>query len=36
MAFLGALAKFGMGLVHCDGNTRQCMHRGGGYKQAFG
>ncbi len=25
MAFLGCLAKFGMGLVHGDGNTRQCM-----------
>jgi anaerobic selenocysteine-containing dehydrogenase len=25
LAFLGALAKFGMGMVHGDGNTRQCM-----------
>ena len=25
MALLGALAKFGMGIVHGDGNTRQCM-----------
>ena len=25
MAFLGALFKFGMGFVHCDSNTRQCM-----------
>ena len=25
MALLGALAKFGMGLKHGDGNTRQCM-----------
>ena len=25
MAFLGALAKFGMGIKHGDGNTRQCM-----------
>ena len=25
MALLGALAKFGMGLLHGDGNTRQCM-----------
>ena len=25
MALLGALAKFGMGMVHGDGNTRQCM-----------
>ena len=37
MAFLGALAKFGMGLVHCDGNTRQCMATAAvAYKQAFG
>ena len=25
MALLGALGKFGMGLLHGDGNTRQCM-----------
>jgi anaerobic selenocysteine-containing dehydrogenase len=25
MALLGAVAKFGMGMVHGDGNTRQCM-----------
>ena len=25
LAFLGALAKFGMGIMHGDGNTRQCM-----------
>ena len=25
MALLGALTKFGMGLKHGDGNTRQCM-----------
>jgi len=25
MALVGALAKFGMGMVHCDSNTRQCM-----------
>jgi len=25
MAFLGALGKLGMGMVHGDGNTRQCM-----------
>src|SRR5437016_12987128 len=25
MALLGALCKFGMGGVHCDSNTRQCM-----------
>jgi assimilatory nitrate reductase catalytic subunit len=37
MAFLGALAKFGMGLVHGDGNTRQCMATAVvAYKQAFG
>lgn len=37
MAFLGALAKFGMGIVHGDGNTRQCMATTVvAYKQAFG
>ncbi|MEO2019870.1 MAG: nitrate reductase [Fuerstiella sp.] len=37
MAFLGALAKFGMGLLHGDGNTRQCMATSvTAYKQAFG
>ena len=37
MAFLGALAKFGMGMVHGDGNTRQCMATAVvAYKQAFG
>lgn len=37
MAFLGALAKFGMGIVHGDGNTRQCMATAVvAYKQAFG
>jgi len=37
MAFLGALAKFGMGIVHGDGNTRQCMATAAvAYKQAFG
>lgn len=25
MAFLGALAKFGIGMLHVDSNTRQCM-----------
>jgi assimilatory nitrate reductase catalytic subunit len=25
MALLGALAKFGMGMRHGDGNTRQCI-----------
>lgn len=37
MAFLGALAKFGMGMRHGDGNTRQCMATSVvAYKQAFG
>ncbi len=37
MAFLGALAKFGMGIVHGDGNTRQCMATAvTAYKQSFG
>ena len=37
MAFLGALAKFGMGMRHGDGNTRQCMATAVvAYKQAFG
>ena len=37
MALLGAFAKFGMGLVHGDGNTRQCMATSVvAYKQAFG
>jgi len=37
MAFLGALAKFGMGMIHGDGNTRQCMATAVvAYKQAFG
>ena len=37
MAFLGALAKFGMGLVHGDGNTRQCMASAVvAYKESFG
>jgi assimilatory nitrate reductase catalytic subunit len=37
MAFLGALTKFGMGLLHGDGNTRQCMATSVvAYKQAFG
>ncbi len=37
MAFLGALAKFGMGLIHGDGNTRQCMATAvTAYKQSFG
>ncbi|MDP1563384.1 MAG: nitrate reductase [Pirellulaceae bacterium] len=37
MAFLGALAKFGMGMIHGDGNTRQCMATAvTAYKQSFG
>jgi len=37
MAFLGALAKFGMGMLHGDGNTRQCMASAvTAYKQSFG
>jgi assimilatory nitrate reductase catalytic subunit len=37
MAFLGAFAKFGMGLVHGDGNTRQCMATSVvAYKESFG
>lgn len=37
MAFLGALAKFGFGMLHGDGNTRQCMATAVvAYKQAFG
>lgn len=37
MAFLGALAKFGMGMIHGDGNTRQCMATAVmAYKESFG
>src|SRR5205807_9213929 len=37
MAFLGSLAKFGMGMVHGDGNTRQCMATAVvAYKESFG
>jgi anaerobic selenocysteine-containing dehydrogenase len=37
MAFLGALARFGMGMAHCDSNTRQCMATSAvAYKQSFG
>ena len=37
MALLGSLAKFGMGMIHGDGNTRQCMATAAtAYKQAFG
>jgi assimilatory nitrate reductase catalytic subunit len=34
---LGALTKFGMGMVHGDGNTRQCMASAVvAYKESFG
>ena len=37
MALLGALAKFGMGIVHGDSNTRQCMATSAvAYKESFG
>jgi assimilatory nitrate reductase catalytic subunit len=37
MALLGALAKFGMGMRHGDGNTRQCMATAAtAYKESFG
>jgi assimilatory nitrate reductase catalytic subunit len=37
LALLGALGKFGMGLVHGDSNTRQCMATSAvAYKQSFG
>ncbi len=37
MALLGSLAKFGMGMVHGDGNTRQCMATSVvAYKESFG
>ncbi len=37
MALLGALAKFGMGMIHGDANTRQCMSTAAvAYKQSFG
>lgn len=37
MAFIGALFKFGMGFVHCDSNTRQCMATSAvAYKESFG
>jgi assimilatory nitrate reductase catalytic subunit len=37
LAFLGALGKFGMGMVHGDGNTRQCMATAAvAYKECFG
>jgi anaerobic selenocysteine-containing dehydrogenase len=37
MALLGAVAKFGMGILHGDGNTRQCMATSVmAYKESFG
>jgi assimilatory nitrate reductase catalytic subunit len=37
LALLGTLGKLGMGIVHGDGNTRQCMATAAtAYKQAFG
>lgn len=37
MAILGAFAKFGMGILHGDGNTRQCMATSvTAYKESFG
>jgi predicted molibdopterin-dependent oxidoreductase YjgC len=37
LALLGALGKFGMGIVHGDSNTRQCMATSAtAYRQAFG
>ncbi len=37
MAFLGVVAKFGMGIRHGDGNTRQCMATAvSAYKESFG
>jgi assimilatory nitrate reductase catalytic subunit len=37
LAFFGSLCKFGMGMRHGDGNTRQCMATAvTAYKQSFG
>ena len=37
MALLGGLFKFGMGGLHCDSNTRQCMATSHvAYKESFG
>lgn len=37
MALLGSLAKFGLGMIHGDGNTRQCMATAvTAYKESFG
>src|SRR5579862_918175 len=37
LALLGALGKFGMSIIHGDGNTRQCMATAvAAYKESFG
>jgi len=37
LAFFGALCKFGLGMIHGDANTRQCMATAAvAYKQSFG
>jgi assimilatory nitrate reductase catalytic subunit len=37
LALFGALCKFGMGMLHGDGNTRQCMATSvTAYKESFG
>ena len=37
MALLGAMTKFGMNMIHGDGNTRQCMASAVvAYKESFG
>lgn len=37
LAFLGALARFGLGMRHGDANTRQCMATAAtAYKESFG
>jgi len=37
MALLGALGKIGLGMLHCDSNTRQCMATSAtAYKESFG
>jgi assimilatory nitrate reductase catalytic subunit len=37
LALLGTLWKFGLGALHCDSNTRQCMATSHvAYKQSFG
>lgn len=37
MALLGAVWKFGIGAIHCDSNTRQCMATANvAYRQSFG